>query len=174
MSRFRLKIRAAILEVLGRSFAATTFAAGNTSTAGSRKLASASVAAAACALATSVAFADTTTLRDCATAEASPGNVDHGETKSCGASNGNGFPWVPPGQVNCAIARVKVPAEYRVVKTERGISNNPRGVGLDWAMWRDDINVSAVSGGGFEVSTQLQNWATFPRNACLVVTIESR
>ena len=120
-----------------------------------------------------LAAAVRTDLRDCATAEASPGNMDKGENKPCGADWNNGVPWNPPGKNYCATARLQVPAGYSIVTKTRGINNNPPGYGMDYAMWLDDINVVSTADGGLMVSTQLKNWATFPRIICLTVTVET-
>lgn len=110
-------------------------------------------------------------LQNCVTAEASPGNMDKGEDKPCGADWANGWPWNPSGKNQCATARILVPAGFSIVGKVRGIANNPPGVGMDWAMWLDSINVEATADGGFQVFTTLKNWATFPRVICLTVTV---
>jgi hypothetical protein len=120
-----------------------------------------------------LAQADHKDLSDCAVALASPGDVTNGEAKACNASNGNGWPWVPSGVVNCATAHLTVPAGYHIVGTPtRGIRDNPAGWGMSWAAWLDDINVVS-NGNTLTVSTQLKNWSTSPRNVCLNVSIES-
>jgi hypothetical protein len=120
-----------------------------------------------------LASAARTDLQSCATAEASPGNMNRGEDKPCGADWANGWPWNPSGRNQCATASVLVPAGYSIVGKSRGIANNPAGVGMDYAMWLDSINVAQAADGGFQVSTQLKNWATFPRIICLTVTVDT-
>jgi hypothetical protein len=109
-------------------------------------------------------------LQSCTVVAASPGNVIQGETKACNATNANGFPWQAGGMVQCGTARVPIPDGDKIVSIGRALINQPEGVGMDFAAWLDPINV-VPSNGGYLISTQLKNWATFPRTVCLKVTV---
>jgi hypothetical protein len=109
-------------------------------------------------------------LQSCTVVAASPGNVIDGQNKVCGASNSNGFPWAAGGTVQCGTAKVPIPAGDKIVAIGRAVINQPEGIGMDFATWLDAINV-VPSSGGYLISTQLKNWATFPRTVCLKVTV---
>jgi hypothetical protein len=118
------------------------------------------------------ALAHQDTLQNCANVNASPGNVIDAEHHDCGASTANGWPWNPTGTIQCGKVGIQIPKGYKILSTNRGIANNPTGVGMDWATWLGPITQVPFNG-GYLISTELKNWATFPRIICVSAVVET-